>query len=779
MTAPAIITTDRTGNGASTVANAPRGFVRLRESPEQRDGFDTQRIQLLKTGWGNLDDLVRTQNRQIEENVRVIAGQQHAYYHPVFGKWMDVTDWMSDDERRWRQRPVINRMLPWFVITHARATESQPIVTFVPGPDRIDAELAEILDVAVKSLFFEMSMEDAHDRLMAWVIAAGRGHMISRIDPSKGQMRPWIGEDFVPIVDEYGQPISDGDGGQAMQMMPNVPFGPDGKARMQVIKRWDGSLEPQQTGEPHKTPVGSVVGDVLSPMQVRGSWGPDPWHSKRRHFVKSFHPPEEVWQMFGVDVAPNVRGSATDVGELERILYGTGFYGSASSTGPGSTTAASSTEGYVEVTQMWEAPCGYGGLEKDGESPGGRWLVTTPNEVLRDGVRPAAFPHTSPINTWEFIRMPGRHGGTTPVEALTPIQRAYNANYGQIREHVNLNTNPKAVIDQSSGLKPGKFTNKPGENYVLNRRPGVPAIEYVAPPTLGQDVYKFQQMLREEFDAIGFSKSAEQNPTESGEKLKEMRFDTDRFLGPTMRRAAGEYGRWWGNVIAWLPLVWDMETTISYAGDDNIARTITVYPEMFKAGNVNIRADVESMLPEGRGERQQQVYKMYLDGMFGLAGSPAALRKFWEMARMPHLSRASKPGGIHTTTAEQENGKLLLGDDPRSIPVYEWYDDEAHIAVHETFMASPEFLKQDPKIQDAFVLHRSAHLFNVQQKMAQAALQQAALNPQPDPGSGGGGPKRGAKQPDGIGAGSVRPDAPPQPEGTAPIAMPAPAPLPR
>jgi hypothetical protein len=65
-------------------------------------------------------------------------------------------------------------MLPWFVLTHARATENQPIVTFVPGPDRADAELAEVLDIAMKSLWFETGMEDVHDRLMAWVIAAGR-----------------------------------------------------------------------------------------------------------------------------------------------------------------------------------------------------------------------------------------------------------------------------------------------------------------------------------------------------------------------------------------------------------------------------------------------------------------------------------------------------------------------------------------------------------------------------------------------------------------------------
>jgi hypothetical protein len=112
------------------------------------------------------------------------------------------------------------------------------------------------------------------------------------------------------------------------------------------------------------------------------------------------------------------------------------------------------------------------------------------------------------------------------------------------------------------------------------------------------------------------------------------------------------------------------------------------------------------MLPEGRGERQQQVYKMFLDGLFGDPLSPDARRKFWEMARFPHLGRAAKPGGIHTTTAEQENGKLLLGMPAVQVPVFEWYDDEAHLATHEFYMASPEFLKADPAVQDQFVLHR-------------------------------------------------------------------------
>jgi hypothetical protein len=782
MTAPASEIVE--SGSRARVLSAPKGFVPLHLGDTLADdGYNQKRIQLVKGSWNDLDDLVRQQNRAIEENVRMLAGQQHIVWHPIRGRYIDVSEWMNDEEKKWRSRPAINRLLPWFIITHARATENQPIVSYVPGPDRADAELAEVLDIASKSVWFEANMEDAHDRVMGWVIVAGRGHIMSRINPAKGRMRPWVGAGLVPLFDEYEQPIDDGDGGQAHQMFeePIVPYDAKGNPLARAIQRYDGAIDLQPTGEPHATPVGQIEVDVLSPTQVRASWGPQPWHMKRRHFIKSYHPPEEVYEWFGKDVAPTVRGGAKDIGELERVLYGTGFYSATGSPIEGQTSAAS-TDGYVELYQMWEAPCSYGGMEKSQQSPGGRWLVVTPNEVIRDGVRPADFPYTSPLSTFEFVRVPGRPGGTTPQESLNGIQRMYNALYGQVREHVNLSTNPKGIIDAQSGLLASQFDNRPGANYVVNMRAGVKAIEYVIPPPLGKDVYQLLAMLREEFDDIGFTNPQEQagDLGTSGEQLKEARFNTDRFLGPTMRRTAGEYGRMFETWKALYPLVWDMETTIQYAGEDNIARTITVYPEMFKQGYVNVRPDVESMLPEGRGERQKTVYKMFLDGVLGDPALPSTLRKFWEMARFPHLGRAGKPGGIDSTTAEQENGQLLLGAPAQTIPVFEWYDDEAHLAVHEHYMKSPEFKKLDPKIQDQFVLHRMAHIFNMQQKMAAAvqtqAAVQSAINPQPP---GGGTPQRGNKAPEQIGAGNARPPQAALPSGQQPIMPASPTPLPQ
>ena len=177
------------------------------------------------------------------------------------------------------------------------------------------------------------------------------------------------------------------------------------------------------------------------------------------------------------------------------------------------------------------------------------------------------------------------------------------------------------------------------------------------------------------------------------------------------------------------------------------------------------------MLPEGRGEKQEKAERFYLGDMFGVPGTPQALQKFWEVAHMPHLSRMAKPGGIHRTTAEQENGQLLQGEDARLIPVYEWYDDDAHLAVHEHFMSSPEYKKAPPEVQDAFVLHRQAHLFNKSRKMAQMVAQAAALT---GGAPGGGAPGGGAPGGGGGGGGKpgeadpVRPGPPEPPSSPIP-----------
>lgn len=133
------------------------------------------------------------------------------------------------------------------------------------------------------------------------------------------------------------------------------------------------------------------------------------------------------------------------------------------------------------------------------------------------------------------------------------------------------------------------------------------------------------------------------------------------------------------------------------------------------------------MLPEGRGERQARVYKMWADGMFGDPLSPQALTTYFDLARFPHMSRATKPGGIDRTTAEQNVGKLLQGAPAMQIPVFEWYDHEIHLFVLERYMKSPEFLKLDPATMQQFVVFRMILLQGMVEAQAAEAERMATV----------------------------------------------------
>jgi len=694
----------------------------IRSDPTTADDQDSSRVSWANFLWDSQDEVLRIRDRMIEENVRMLAGQHWTVFNNRVGRFVDVTQWMTDEEKRWRQRPVFNRLLIWFILTHARMNENPPIITFLPGPDEIDAQLAATEDIIWKKKWREVGMTDVWDRASAWLIPAGTVYMRSRLDLEKGELVDRIARTQVPMVGPGGEPLMGDDGLERMsEEMNDVPLGEEFEPLMQMTP--DG---PMTTGQPHQDRKGDLAVDVFNALQCRGEWTPRPWHEKRWHMIRTFLSPAEIWEHWGIDCTGEAQSTPDGTGRLERLLFGKGFFGAADAFFGSDFGMASMPEQLVEVFELWHRPCNYPkapGMRETRESPGGRQLITTRTKVLHDGARPVRFRHTSPIRQVTFVNLPGRPGGgTTPQESMNGAQRSYNRGWAQILEHRNLVTNPKGVLDSAAGIEESQLTNEPGVWHVATRRANIPAMEWIAPPSLGQDVYNTQELLLREITDIGALAGTEGDaPTDdaSGELIKELRFNSDRFLGPTMRRTVEMMGRMGEDWMTMMPLIFDEETLLSYAGDDNVARTISVMPEMFENGRVDVQPDLESMLPEGRGERQKNITALYANGLFGIPGTPDAIKRFFALSSFPHIDRARKFGGVDRITADQENGKLLQGTDPREVPVLEWYDDGIHLMQHEEYMKSPEYLKQPPQVQKAFEFHRGMHIINIQLKVAE------------------------------------------------------------
>src|SRR5574337_1439944 len=71
----------------------------------------------------------------------------------------------------------------------------------------------------------------------------------------------------------------------------------------------------------------------------------------------------------------------------------------------------------------------------------------TSRRATPSGVSPSSMV---PI---DFVRLPGRVHGSTPLEQMVPLQRAINRGWKQILEHRDLSTNPIFLVDGQSGLQ--------------------------------------------------------------------------------------------------------------------------------------------------------------------------------------------------------------------------------------------------------------------------------------------------------------------------------------
>ena len=792
----------RAEDGGATSSGQQRGAYNpllqtpLRQGgPDQPDRYDSERIMKFGNEYSSQTNVLLVRDRQIEYNVRMLCGQQWNVWHPTLGRFFDVSDWLSNDEKAWRKLPVINKLLRWYIVTHSRVTENPPILTVLPGPDRLDAELAEVLDALLKKDWRDAGMEAVHDELMMWLVVAGRSYAISRIDLSAGEWKPWIAQAQVPIVGPDGLPLVGPDGQPAMSdPMPDVPLNADGSANAVVGP--DGQMVP--IGPPHMERSGGIAVDVYSPLQVRGQWGPQLWHKKAWHTVQRFLTPEQAYEMTKVECEPDISTQeAANVATLERVLYGQGFYGAAMGR-QGSGWVDSNVKGALcTVYERWQAPLPFyerllgtwaeammespeipatnGGQGKPA-NPGGRHTVWTPKKLCKDGPREVAWPNVSPVRCFDFVRLPGRPSGTTILEMLLGPQRAYNSARSQVMEQAALLGNPQTVIDENSGIEPGQMTNQPGKIYTATRTAGVPAVEYIVAPGVSPDVLQSIKFAAEEIDDLGGLEGTEGAPPTrdpSGELVKELRFNADRLLGATARRSVGEYARMADDWRAIYPLIYTAETVIAINGADNLAQTVTVLPMLFKEGHVMIMPDAESMLPEGRGERQARAEQSWKDGVFGDPLSNEAREIYLEQARFPNYAKLAHPGGPDFVMANQENGEILTGKFDQ--PVLPWYDNVIHLNVHERYMKGPEFKKQQPPVQQAFAMHCALHI-QALQKIMTTAVPGAGGGGGPPPGPPGGGPP-GAPRPESASAAGPGEAAPPKsvhaagPGGRSPLAL--------
>lgn len=695
----------------------------IRQDPAQPDAFDADRIALvLDERWTPQNAPLSGRDRMAEENIRMLAGRQWDVWSELLGTFVDVTRYMTDEERRWRQRPVVNLLQYWFMLTHARLTEAMPLVRFTPATaDRLDELLALTLDPIVKTLWAETGMDDVFTRAMAWLIATGEVYVETAVDFTKGPRRSLVGPAMLSMQREDGSTIE--------RMAESVPFDRMGNPQAQLVPgESPDDYGYEATAEPYEDHQGCLAPRVRCPLEVRSEWGADvAWADKRWVITVSHLTPEEVQAQYGIECVPDVSGDA-QAGYLQRLLFSSGHFGAVSNR-LGSALAMSAQAQYVAVYTMWEKPSA--ASPQTEQSPGGRLLVVTRAKVLHDSVRPFATKAAGPIQRAQFIQMPGRAGfGSTPLEQMVPIQKTYNRGWAQILEHRNLCTNPILVTDADSGIAE-QVTNLPGSRIAVstNGTLDVRALaSYLVPPPLSADVWRIQDMLLQLILRLGSIQGAEGSAptdTSSGELVSQLRFNSDRPVSIAAKSAAMMVAAMADDWIAILPSIWTDEQTITYAGEDEVARTIAVMPELWD-GSVNVRPDLENAAVEAPEAKQKRALALFTAQVYGIPGTPEATKGLAASGQFPELAKLGAGGSPDAASCRQMLGQLAQGVpcEQLAATLFPWYDYATWLEVTRDHMASPEFLSYKPEVQQQFgqfLLHYLP-VASEQAAMAKAAI---------------------------------------------------------
>lgn len=685
---------DRNGvKGFSQYAPPP-----IKESPTAPDdGFDAQRVQYVLDCWNQQTPALQSLHRTIEENIRMLSGRQWDVWSELLGTFVDVAQYMTDEERRWRQRPVVNLLQYWFMLTHARLTESPPAITFHPATqDRMDVQLAEALEPVYRTLWDATNMDDVFVRLVAWLIAAGEVYLETAVDFTRGDRRELTGPAVLSMQ---------GTDGQVIQRATQGPVPYDASGTPQASLTADGSgYDVPDGAEPYSDHEGCLCPRVRSPLEVRSEWGAEiAWTDKRWIATESFVLPEQVWDQYQVECEADSAGDGTE-GFLQRILFGSGYFGAVNNRLT-SSYGSQTMRRYCRVWTYWEKPSGYSPETDD--SPGGRLLVVTKDHVLHDSARPYRTHAAGPIRRAQFIQQPGRGGfGSTPLEQMVPVQKTYNRGWAQILEHRNLSTNPILIYDENQGIE-GEFTNLPGSKIGVDMSISTQPAYYLQPPPLSADVWKVQAMLLDILMRLGSMAGAEgQAPTDdpSGALISQLRYNSDRPVSIAARSMAYLITDMADDWRVILPTIWTTEKTLSYMGDDKLFQTITLTPDLWD-GDVRVRPDLTNARLETPEVKKQAALAYFTAGVFGPPGTPSATQGMARYTDEPNLNKLLDAGGPDADMVRMLMSQLAQGQlAPQAIQWEEWYDYGVWLKVVREHVASPEFKKHPEPVQQNFRL---------------------------------------------------------------------------
>lgn len=634
------------------------------------------------------------------------------------GTWNHLT---VSKENEYIPRPVTNIMFHCYETLKSYLTKTKPRSTVKPNTqDYTDKAAAKVAELCIEANYERLKDQENYEYGASVGLAYGTVFKKDYWDNSAGSIMD-ITPDPLPI-----QPGASPD-------PSGLPVDPSQVAGDSTIGM---PLAPQMM------PLGDAATSIIEPYRIAVDLLATDLHTARWIMEYAIQPLAWIQDAYGKN-EPGYTGLADTVKE-EKALSGSmrRFYELKNSSGVKgdmlSRSAGTDKGGSTNLTnsavvkEYYEKP--------SQEYPKGRLVVVANGVCLYAGDSPCEGPDSGdwhPYSDFRWELVPGRYWAKGPLDAICDLQKRLNSIDATIILTRKTMAIPQKLVPKGSGIAPGSWTGRPGQQIDFNAEAGTP----VTVPAAGVDASVFQEreqvieemkLLSGAMDILTGDRPPGVNAASALSLLYEvgtgklfpMLDRWKRFVENSQKKQLKLIAK---NYKEPRP---EYIRILKQRNKDLAESDIDQFLGETLLDNCNVIVEAGSNVPKLEAMKQMRLQEAAQMGAIDLQVPENRA----EYQRQMGIVGFDNDVGPDLKRAEWENDcldNILLNPDKKPV-VLNADDDATHILVHERRMKKPVWMELDPQVQQAYMMHVEEHVNAQAMKQQQQAMQQMAMGQAPD-----------------------------------------------
>jgi hypothetical protein len=630
----------------------------------------------------DLDELLKS-SRRVRRSLEPQWMLNLAYY--LGEQWVSFDGFKlyEPELEDWRAKLVDNRIQPVIRTEIAKMTKTRPVWVGVPrSADDEDLNAARLAERVLEWEWKNLDMLRKLRAALLWSRVTGSGFWKVCWDPELGDSTDvLIRQDGSLVKDSYDRPMKS----DQLETLPADYVEQNGVTSRKVAMG-DIRLELRTPFEMFPDPLAGEDGIESA------EWIGEEAVYSREHVYARFPLAREL----NIEPDSNAGGGIVESRMPGRVL--------------GINDADTRKHGIL-LREYWCKP--------NSEHPNGKHVVWTKGgEILHDGDNP--YPWL-PYVMFRGIPMPGRFWPTCTTEQLISPQTELNKVESQIAENAERFGNPSRA--RPSTYEGDEWLGLPGEEVEYVPTGGPDSLpQFIQPPELPAYVQNRISQIEGSIREIAAQHEVSNGTVPAGvtaaSAINLLQEQDDTRLGPDiadMEEAIAGAGR---RIIYLVANHWNDQRMIRVGGDDG--------PWQFQAwrrgllkGDQGVEVQAGSGMPQSKAAKQAAIGEVLrmLAQMPNMQLSERDLHQVFQEYEVGGLEKFFATIGEDDRQVAREHQHMLAG---AQLPINDWDDDDAHIALHVRFMKSSTYEELDDRARISFVEHLAAHRQRVAEKAAQA-----------------------------------------------------------